>query len=393
MIKRPFGKTGVNISALGFGAMRLPTMPNPDHNPDDKDSKQNIINDELAIPLMHKAFELGVNYIDTAIYYVDGLSEISVGKAVKSWHANGGNQIYVATKNPVPGDPADDLPKVWWERFETSLRKLDLPHIDFYHMWSLNLESYQKGVLYKEGPLALALKAKEQGLIKHISFSWHGKTEDMKILIDSGHFESVLLQYNLLDRSNEENIERAYDKGLGVVVMGPVAGGRLGEPSPVIQKVLGGNKKASTAEMAMRFVLANPKVHVSLSGMENIGQVVENAAVAGIEGGLTADEVSKIHIMLEENKKLMDLYCTGCNYCLPCPANINIPRVFTYMNYHKVYGLTDYAKREFAKIGNESWGPKYAKVSECVECGVCSEKCPQNIDIIKQLKETEAALS
>ncbi|MCL2703781.1 MAG: aldo/keto reductase [Defluviitaleaceae bacterium] len=377
MVKKTFGKTGIEMSALGFGAMRMPMF--------EKDGKK-YVDEDKSIPMLHKAFELGVNYVDTALYYMDGLSEITVGKALRSWK---GGRVYLATKNPVENDSGPD----WMKRLETSLKKLEMDSIDFYHMWGIGLDSFKNKVMAKDGPMDMAVKAKEQGLIKHISFSYHDKPENMKEIIDSGYFESVLLQYNLLDRSNEENINYAHEKGLGIVVMGPVAGGRLGVPSKVIEEVLGAAKPVSTPEMALRFVLANPKVHVALSGMETMEMVIQNAEVASRTGHLTAEEQNLIQAMLEETKRLMDLYCTGCNYCMPCPAGINIPRIFEWMNYHKVYGLTDYAKQQFALIGNEAWGPKYKPVSECTGCGGCEAKCPQKLEVIKQLKETEKALS
>ncbi|MDR1706043.1 MAG: aldo/keto reductase, partial [Clostridiales bacterium] len=241
------------------------------------------------------------------------------------------------------------------------------------------------------GPMAEALKAKEEGLIKHISFSYHDKPENMKEIVDSGYFSSVLMQYNLLDRANEANIAYANDKGLGVVIMGPVAGGRLGAPSKVIQEALGANAAVSTAEMALRFVLAHPGVHVALSGMSAPEMVEENAKVASLEGHLNAEEKAKVQAMLEETKRLSELYCTGCNYCMPCPQGLNIPNIFQLMNYHRVYGLTAHAKEQYGRIGTGD--SKHKPVSACVECGQCESKCPQKLEIIKQLKETAEALA
>ena len=376
MVRKKFGNTGIEMSALGFGAMRLPTI---------EKGGNKYIDEDKAIPMMLKAFELGVNYIDTAPYYVEKLSEIAVGKALKSWK---GERIYVSTKNPIENDSGPDFMK----RLELSLKQLDMGYVDFYHMWGIGLKDFKEKIMVKGGPMDMALKAKEQGLIKHISFSFHDKPENMKEIIDSGYFESVLLQYNLLDRSNEKNIEYAHEKGLGVVVMGPVAGGRLSAPSKVIEEVFGAGRSVGTPEIAMRFVLANPGVHIALSGMETMEMVIQNAEVSSRDGHLTAEEVKRVEAMLQETKRLADLYCTGCNYCMPCEAGLNIPRIFQYMNYHKVYGLTDYAKKQFANIGNEPFGPKYKPVSACVECGVCEEKCPQKLEIIKQLRETEKEL-
>ncbi|MFL0247724.1 aldo/keto reductase [Candidatus Clostridium stratigraminis] len=373
MIYREFGKTGIKVSTLGFGAMRLPMI--------EVDGKKSIDEDK-AIPVIHRALELGVNYVDTAPYYCDGLSEITVGKALKGCR----DKVYLSTKNPIE----DASGEHFLERLEKSLRKLDTDYIDFYHMWGISLKTYEEKINIPDGPLQAALKAKEQGLIKHLSFSFHDKPENMIKIIDTGYFETVLCQYNLLDRANEKAIEYAHEKGLGTAIMGPVGGGRLGAPSAVIQEMLKGKTK-STAEMALRFVLANQNVSLALSGMSTIEMVEENAAVASIPGVLTLEELKKVEEMLEENKRLSELYCTGCNYCMPCPQGLNIPHIFKLMNYNRVYGLKDYAKEEYSKLkvlGNKTGKPADA----CVECGACEAKCPQHLKIINQLKETSAAL-
>lgn len=373
MIYKEFGKTGAKVSALGFGAMRLPMV--------EVDGKK-FIDEEKAIPVIHRALELGVNYVDTAPYYCDSLSEITVGKALKGVR----NKVYLSTKNPIE----DASGEHFLERLERSLKKLDTDYIDFYHMWGISWKAYVEKINMPDGPLQAAFRAKEQGLIKHLSFSFHDAPENMIKLIDTGYFETVLCQYNLLDRSNEKAIEYAHEKGLGTVIMGPVGGGRLGAPSAVIQEMLKGKTK-STAEMALRFVLANPNVSVALSGMSTIEMVEENAAVASIPGTLTAEELSNVEEMLEENRRLSELYCTGCNYCMPCPQGLNIPHIFKLMNYNRVYGLKDYAKDEYKKlkvVDNKTGKPADA----CVECGLCESKCPQHLQIIHQLKETSTAL-
>lgn len=373
MLYREFGNTGVKVSALGFGAMRLPMV---------EINGKKYVDEEKAIPVIHRAFELGVNYVDTAPYYCESQSEVTVGKALKGWR----DKVFLSTKNPIE----DASGAHWRERLERSLKKLDVDYIDFYHMWGINWNTYIEKIDVPDGPMEAALKAKEEGLIKHISFSFHDAPENMIKIIDTGYFETVLCQYNLLDRSNEESIAYAHKKGLGVVIMGPVGGGRLGAPSKVIQDMLKGKVK-STAEMALRFVLANPNVSVALSGMSTIEMVEENARVASIPGPLTEEEMKRVQEMLEENKRLSELYCTGCNYCMPCPQGLNIPHIFRLMNYHRVYGLTDYAKAEYAKLKVE--GNNIGKdVTACIECGTCESKCPQHLEIIKQLKETAKAL-
>jgi len=369
-----FGNTGVKVSALGFGAMRLPMK--------EVDGKK-IVDEELAVPLMQKAFDMGVNYVDTAPYYCEKCSEIAVGKALKGYR----DKVYLSTKNPIEDVSGDH----WMERLENSLKKLDVDYIDFYHFWGIGLKGFESWQGQKYGPLEAAHKAKDQGLIKHISFSYHDAAENYKTIVDSGHFESTLVQYNLLDRSNEENIAYAKSKGLGVVVMGPVGGGRLGAPSEKIQGLLK-TKSVSTAEMALRFVLANENVNIALSGMGNLQMLNENAEIASRTGHLTKEELGQIKAMMEENKNLAKLYCTGCNYCKPCPQGIDIPYLFEIMNRYRVYDLKEHAKSAYKEaMDGKSW-VKTADASKCVKCGACESKCPQKLPIIKQLEETHAAL-
>jgi predicted aldo/keto reductase-like oxidoreductase len=173
--------------------------------------------------------------------------------------------------------------------------------------------------------------------------------------------------------------------------MGPVGGGRLGAPTEQIQKLLPG-KVVSSAEIALRFVFSNPNVACAISGMSTLEQIEENVRIASNTEPLTADERERMLVMLEENKRLKELYCTGCNYCMPCPNDVNIPENFKYMNYHRIYGLTEYAKRYYKKLGEEGWWVKGQKAEKCIECGECEPKCPQKIPIIKQLKETAEVL-
>ena len=161
-------------------------------------------------------------------------------------------------------------------------------------------------------------------------------------------------------------------------------------PSAKIQKLIPGGAKSS-AELALRFVLANPNVTCALSGMSTTGMIEENALVASNDSALNADEVLGLTAAMEQNKKLADLYCTGCKYCMPCPQEVNIPLNFELMNYHRVYGLTEYARQEYQKIGTMPW-MEGKRADACIECGECEEKCPQKLPIRVQLQETAAAL-
>jgi predicted aldo/keto reductase-like oxidoreductase len=371
-----FGKTGVKVSRLGMGCMRLPSY--------EKDGKT-IFDEEKSAAIIRRAYELGVNYFDTAPYYCDGLSEVITGKAIKSFR----DKIYLSTKNPIENASGDDYEK----RLETSLKKLDTSYLDFYHFWGISLDTFINAICAQDGPLARVKKLKEQGVVKHISFSFHDKQGNLAEIVRRGEgvFDSLLCQYNLLDRSNEDDMEEAHKQGLGIVVMGPVGGGRLGAPSLVIQELLPGAVQSST-EVALRFVFTNPTVHIALSGMGSIEMVEENAAIADNTAPLSADEQKHLEAQVKENERLAGLYCTGCKYCMPCPQEINIPEIFTLMNYHRVYKITDYARENYAQIGKVDWR-RYKNAAACIECGLCEEKCPQKLPIREQLKETHTILA
>ncbi|MCL2776193.1 MAG: aldo/keto reductase, partial [Oscillospiraceae bacterium] len=209
-------------------------------------------------------------------------------------------------------------------------------------------------------------------------------------------FSSVLLQYNLLDRSNEEAIAYLAEKGVGVVVMGPVAGGRLAAPSGLADRLLG-DKNSETAELAIRFVLGNKNVSCALSGMGSMKMLEQNLKVANMEVPMTEADFEKAKKLMVDLKKFSDLYCTGCDYCQPCPQGINISHIFNAYTHYNVYGMNHLAKDMYRQVqeGHKDWHGNLisAPVSSCAECGQCEPKCPQNIKIIEKLKEVDKALS
>jgi predicted aldo/keto reductase-like oxidoreductase len=359
------------VSALGFGTMRFQMT-------------DGHVDQDLAVSVLHRAMELGVNYFDSAVGYCNSESEATLGKALKGRREG----MVVSTKYPVWAPQtmkADNCRKL----LEQSLTRLDLDYLDVYHMHSVDWESAQK-VLEPGGAVEGARQAQAEGLIKHLAFSFHDNPKRMIDIIDACEdFAVVTCQYNLLDRGNEESIAYAHEKGLGVVVMGPVAGGRLASPSEQMQN-LRGTPAQSTPEIALRFVLSNPDVTVALSGMSSLQMVEENVATASHEEPLSAAERDQVLAALDENRRLADLYCTGCNYCMPCPNGVNIPGNFSLMNLHRVWGLTQVARQRYGWFGPDE--PNNLSAAACVECGQCEPKCPQKIPIIDQLKETERAL-
>jgi len=366
------GNTGIEVSRLGFGAMRLPMVEIGD---------QQYVDIDRAVETIRHAFERGVNYIDTGFVYCSQESEIAVGRALKGWR----HKVTVTSKATKmrmanPGDLRRML--------EHQLRKLDIDSLDFYCFHGIGWENFHD-LDAKTGWIQDMTRARDEGLLRHIGFSFHDEPAAMRRLVDLGLFEIVICQYNYLDRKNEESMAYAREKGLGVVVMGPVGGGRLAG-LPGFLRAADDLDTSSAAGLALRFVLSNPNVHMALSGMGSVEMVDENVGAA--EAGLL-DEAGRraLEGLLEKTRGLADLYCTGCGYCMPCEQGVDIPARFAAMNAFRVYGMQEHARAEYARIRERE--AKTDGGGECIACGKCVEKCPQNIPAIEQLRETDRALA
>jgi predicted aldo/keto reductase-like oxidoreductase len=351
-----FGSTGAKVSSLGFGAMRLPTIGEGDDVRVDLDQ---------SVPMLQRGLDLGINYIDSAWAYLNKTSETAVGDAIKGRdRAN----LYISTKNPIDTDV-----KEWRERLDLQLRKLDTDYIDFYHIHSIQWRVFKKKMV-PEGYMKELERARDEGLIRHISFSCHDSPHNIIKLIDTDEFSSMLVQYNLLHRYNEAAIAHARSEGMGVAVMGPIGGGRIDFMSR-----LNPREGRTIAELALRFVLSNRDVSVALSGMHSIEMIEENCAIAENDGPLTQVESEDIQAMLDQLQGLEDLYCTGCGYCVPCPNGVNIPANFLLMNYEVVY--------KFGGGMSEAYnnGLKAAKASAdyCIECGEYASRSARRILIFR----------
>lgn len=369
MLYRTLGRTGLEVSQLGFGAMRLPMTG-------EGDDKR--VDDEKAVPMIHRAFESGVNYIDTAVGYCNSDSQRAVGEALKGWR----DKVVLSTKNHEYDDE-----KRWWQNLEDSLERLQVDCIDIYNHHGINWRRYTEDV--EPRVRKWMARARDQGMIRHICCSFHDDSEGLMKLIETGYPASITLQYNLLDRQLEEGIARAREKGIGVVVMGPVGGGRLGADSEVLRGMVRGVERVP--ELALRFVLSNPNVTVALSGMSTMQQVEENLATCEGEAALSESDKALLAEHIERLEKMADLYCTGCKYCLPCPQNVDIPRIFDFYNTGRVWGLWDIARKHYGNMSRDGNSGKPADA--CVGCGQCEDKCPQNIPIRRQLKEAHEALT
>lgn len=359
MIYRTYGKTGLKVSRLGFG-MRLPVYPdgNVDFN--------------LAIARIHQARAEGINIFDTMEDYYGGQSEIALGRAMKDHRA-----AYVIESKL--GSWPDQVSR-YRQRLEASLERLQTNYIDIVLFHNLQWEYFKK---FEKEIVTMATRAKDEGLIRHFGFSSHDLPVNVLQLVDTGIFESMLVQYNLIDPKWEDCIKHAHEKGLGVSVMGPVGGGRLAQPIPAIQALLP-SPGLPTHRLALRYVLSNPGVDVALSGMQEESFLKENVAVASQEEPLSPQEYEQINAALEEKRGVAKLYCTGCLYCMPCPKGVQIPTIFEYLIAHKVYGVTGWARDAYAAVRG--------KADACVECGKCEKKCPQHIPIRERLKEASTVL-
>jgi predicted aldo/keto reductase-like oxidoreductase len=375
---RQLGSTGLKVSVLGFGCMRLPTLK----------PGEPAIDREKAIRLIREGIDSGINYIDTAYPYHNKESEFVVGLALKDGYRE---KVTLVTKCPV-GMPdftkSDDFDRYLNEQ----LQKLDVDFLDFYLFHGIN------GKIFNEKVLGLNLidkfrAAKEAGKIKHLGFSFHDTPEVLKEIIDSEFFNLMLVQYNIIDQINEGMIAYAVEKGLGVAIMGPVGGGRLAGMPPESMQSWVSKGRNNFVDLALKFVLSNPNVSVALSGMGSNEMLQDNLELTSKDNynELDNDERDRIEKIAVKFKALSDNVCTGCGYCMPCPNEVNIKQIFEFLIRYQIYGQTKDSKEMYAQIGKVRWSPG-KDATACTECEECLEKCPQNIPIIDQLKKSHQIL-
>ncbi|MFC1920225.1 aldo/keto reductase [Chloroflexota bacterium] len=377
---RKFGKLDWEVSALGFGAMRLPTTS---RNPADIDEDQ-------AIKMIRYAIDNGVNYLDTGYPYHMGQSERLVGKALKDGYRE---KIRLATKMPCRMvEKKEDIERIFNEQFE----RLQVDKLDFYLMHGLNAKSWP--MMKDYGIIKWIEDKMAKGYFNHLGFSFHDTNEVFKGIIDDyDNWTLCQIQYNYMDieyQAGRNGVEYAADKGLAIVVMEPLRGGLLTkEPPETVAKVWeSAAKKRSAAEWGLQWVWNQPEISVALSGMSNYDQVLENVEIAGRSGAntLSADELALYDKVREAYRGLTPVPCTGCEYCLPCPNGVAIPAIFTIYNNAVMYVDKEGGMMRYA-------GPmpptREEQADNCLECGECLEACPQGIDIIEQLQKAHAYLT
>ncbi|MDR2163211.1 MAG: aldo/keto reductase [Clostridiales Family XIII bacterium] len=365
---RTFDKTGEQVSLLGFGAMRLPT-----------DGGE--VDEAEAIRMIRHAIDRGVNYVDTAYMYHDGVSEAVVGKALKDGYRE---RTLLADKLPPWfAKTESDLPDI----FETQLRRLDTDVIDMYLVHNideghlqfikdLNIYGFVKGL-------------RESGRVKHLGFSYHGKTTELfKELLDSFDWDFCQIQLNYMDvdiQAGVAGLKYAGEKGIPVVIMEPLKGGKLtGRVPDRVQALWDGAPVSRTpAEWGLRWVADFPEVLTILSGMTTMEQLDENLRILDAEpGALTPEEHGLINEASAAYNELIKYGCTSCGYCLPgCPQKIDMPKIININNEDALYDCFETAKFEMRVFVEP-------KPSACVSCGNCEDICPQHLPIASIMKES-----
>jgi len=380
MLYRTLGRTGIKVSALGFGCMRLPTLGAADK-----------IDEQNATRLLHEAIERGVNYLDTAWFYhatsfgQEGQSEPFVGRALAGgWR----DRISLATKLPqqIIKTAAE------MDRFLTrQLERLQTDHIDFYLVHGLDGDSWNR--MRDLGVREFLDKARASGRIRHAAFSFHGQKDEFPRIIDEyDGWAFAQIQYNYMDmdyQAGQSGLRYAADKGIGVVVMEPLKGGRLAKDLPPEMKAVfdGRPEGWSPAEWALRFVWNDKGVSLLLSGMNDEAQLEENIRVAGVAeiNAMKPEHLAVYEAARSALQARMKADCSACRYCQPCPEGVEIPEILAALNAASVWDTKDAWLTGYARIKG--------KPSACIECGKCEEICPQGLPIRALLKETAAAFS
>ncbi len=362
-------RKGKKLSVLGYGCMRFTR-------------KGAGIDLDKAEREVMRAIELGVNYFDTAYIYPG--SEAAVGEILHRNHCR--EQVSIATKLPhYMIKSMEGIEKT----FEEELRRLKTDYIDYYLMHMLtDTDTWEK--LKKMGIIEWIETKMESGAIRNIGFSYHGHTDMFKQLVDAYDWDFCQIQYNYMDefsQAGREGLQYANKKGLPVIIMEPLRGGRLVNLLPQGAKELFAQDpmNRSAAELAFRWLYNQPEVTCVLSGMNSVEMIEENVKTAekAAAGHFSAEDDALIQKVKAEIEKTVKVGCTGCGYCMPCPKGVDIP--VTFRCYNEMYSETKGgARKEYLQC--TAFRKNQSSASQCIGCGKCERHCPQNIEIRKELK-------
>lgn len=370
---RKDNKSGNELSILGFGCMRFP-------------QKLGIIDMEKTEKLIMDSIHNGVNYFDTAYIYTG--SEAALGQILEKNKVR--DKIYIATKLPIY------LCKNYsdFDKFlNTQLERLRTDYIDYYFMHMLCSPSQWEN-LCKLGIEKWIAEKKASGKIRNVGFSYHGKRDDFAPLVDAYEWDFCQIQYNYVNinyQAGEKGLKYANSKGLPVIIMEPLLGGKLatGLPADAVSAFKSADSSFSPVAWALRWLWNQPEVTVVLSGMNEFSQLNENILLAekSIPNMLTEKENDTFDNVIKIFNESYKIPCTGCGYCMPCPKNVNIPACFAAYNSSFAIDKGTGRQQYLTGTGVTSKFPAYAGL--CVKCGKCEKHCPQNIKIREQLDVVE----
>lgn len=387
MKTRKFGSTGIEISALGLGCMRMPTQRL-------RFMKMDV---PEAIKIIRSAVDMGINYFDTAWPYHLGESEKILGQALLDGYRE---KVHLVTKLPMfLVNKEEDFDRY----LNRQLEKLQTSHIDTYLFHSMNAGALEK--LKKFNLIDKMIKAREEGKIKYIGFSFHDTLPVFKEIVDFYNWDVIQIQYNYMDtaiQAGEEGLKYAAATGAAIVIMEPVKGGKLANPPKEAVAVMSKSAvKRSAVDWALQYLWNLPEVSIVISGMGSMKMLEENVASAensGV-GSLAESELETITELTEIYRKNIVVPCTACQYCMPCPAGVNIPMNFAILNNVAIEGskLRQFqVRRSYKKLANKKEkldaDRTNGNASLCINCGKCVPKCPQSIAIPQELLKVNAVL-
>lgn len=365
---RTFEKTGEKVSLFGLGTMRMPIH---------SDGK---LNHEESVKMIRYAIDNGINYIDTAYMYHDGESEVALGKALKDGYRD---KIILADKMPVW--LAKDE-KEMEELFQEQFNRLGVDLIDFYLVHNITVPVWKRAK--KLGLIPFLEKQKQAGRIREIGFSFHDEFSFFKEVLDEYKWDFCQIQLNYMDvefQAGIKGLKYAAEKGVPVIVMEPLKGGKLTDAIPASVKDLWNEAeiKRPAVEWALRWVGDFPQVLTILSGVHNIEQLEENIKILSkiVPNTLTEKEKEIIEKVSKEYNKLIEYSCTACRYCLPCPVKLDIPTIIDLYNQWNLFEGNEKIKNDY-----DMWFGKKRIASSCIACGQCEEQCPQSLPIIEIMK-------
>ncbi|HEX3021051.1 MAG TPA: aldo/keto reductase [Lachnospiraceae bacterium] len=355
---------GISTSLLGFGCMRFP-------------QQNGKIDEAESEKMIDKAIAEGVNYIDTAYPYHNGDSEPFVGKVLKKYDRS---SFYLATKLPCwEVNSVEDADRI----FHNQLKRLDQEYIDFYLLHALDLNRWHK--MRDLGIVEFCEKLKAEGKIRYLGFSFHDNYDAFEEILSYRKWDFCQIQYNYMDteeQAGEKGYQLTEKLNIPVIIMEPIKGGSLAVlPDDITDIFRASDSEASTASWALRWVASRPNVKTVLSGMSTYDQVLDNLKTFGNFTSLTSDEEKVVEKVADTIKSRVKNGCTGCRYCMPCPAGVDIPRNFAIWNQHAMYGNDGHTKWDYFSNFSED---KHAK--NCIECGKCETVCPQAIKIRDHMK-------